>query len=165
MVGMRRSRDARGDIGVVLVDLLALEELPQECVAKVSTTPFSSDSVCLNWHRSVIRIMIMIPVYGISSYVSLFSLQAAFFIDAVRDIYEAFVIYVFFQLLIDYLGGERSLLILLHGRPPVHPLFPLNLFKRELDASDPYTYLWLKRGILRAYVQAERNIYTLISVL
>ena len=103
-------------------------------------------------HRMVIRIMIMIPVYAISSYISLFSLQAAFFIDAVRDVYEAFVIYVFFQLLIAYLGGERSLLILLHGRPPVHPLFPLNLFKRELDASDPYTYLWLKRGILRSYL-------------
>ncbi|KIJ56379.1 hypothetical protein M422DRAFT_23657 [Sphaerobolus stellatus SS14] len=104
--------------------------------------------------RMVIRIMLMIPIYGISSYISLFSLQAAFFIDAVRDIYEAFVIYVFFQLLIAYLGGERSLLILLHGRPPVHPLFPLNLFKRDLDASDPYTYLWLKRGILQ-YVQVK----------
>lgn len=104
--------------------------------------------------RMVIRIMIMIPVYGIASYISLFSLQAAFFIDAIRDVYEAFVIYVFFQLLIGYLGGERSLLSLLHGRPPVHPLFPLNLFKRELDASDPYTYLWLKRGILQ-YVQVK----------
>ncbi|KAF8584333.1 DUF300-domain-containing protein [Ramaria rubella] len=102
----------------------------------------------------VIRIMIMIPIYGISSYISLFSLQAAFFIDAIRDIYEAFVIYVFFQLLIAYLGGERSLLILLHGRPPVHPLFPVTLFKSELDASDPYTYLWLKRGILQ-YVQVK----------
>ncbi|KAF8528401.1 DUF300-domain-containing protein [Hysterangium stoloniferum] len=96
----------------------------------------------------------MIPIYAIASFISLFSLNAAFFIDAIRDVYEAFVIYVFFQLLIGYLGGERSLLILLHGRPPVHPIFPLNLFKRELDASDPYTYLWLKRGILQ-YVQVK----------
>lgn len=31
-------------------------------------------------------------VYSISSLVSLFSLDAAFFIDAIRDVYEAFVI-------------------------------------------------------------------------
>jgi Organic solute transporter Ostalpha len=97
----------------------------------------------------------------------LFSLDAAFAIDAVRDIYEvnilwncgglvndtdtlqAFVIYAFFNLLINYLGGERSLLILLYGRPPKHHVFPVSLFKSELDASDPFTFLFLKRGILR----------------
>ncbi|KAK0499557.1 DUF300 domain-containing protein [Armillaria luteobubalina] len=104
--------------------------------------------------RMVVRIMIMVPIYGVSSFISLFSLEAAVFIDAVRDIYEAFVIYCFFQLLLSYLGGERSLLILLHGRPPKAPPFPINLFKQELDVSDPYTFLFLKRGILQ-YVQVK----------
>lgn len=36
----------------------------------------------------VIRIMLMVPIYAISSLISLFSLNAAFFIDVVRDIYE-----------------------------------------------------------------------------
>ena len=36
----------------------------------------------------VVRIMLMVPLYAIASLISLFSLQAAFFIDAVRDIYE-----------------------------------------------------------------------------
>lgn len=36
----------------------------------------------------VIRIMLMVPLYAIASLISLFSLEAAFFIDAVRDIYE-----------------------------------------------------------------------------
>lgn len=62
---------------------------------------------------------------------------------------QAFVIYCFFHLLLEYLGGERSLLILLHGRPPIIPVFPINLFVRELDVSDPHTFLFLKRGILR----------------
>jgi len=62
---------------------------------------------------------------------------------------QAFVIYCFFVLLLVYLGGERSLLILLHGRPPKEPVFPVNLVKREIDVSDPYTFLFLKRGILR----------------
>ena len=61
------------------------------------------------------------------------------------------MIYCFFQLLVDYLGGERSLLILLHARPPKHHVFPVNIFKHELDVSDPYTFLLLKRGILRAF--------------
>lgn len=40
------------------------------------------------FHRMVIRIMLMVPIYGISSLISLFSLDAAFVIDAIRDIYE-----------------------------------------------------------------------------
>ncbi|KAJ3712762.1 DUF300 domain-containing protein [Lentinula guzmanii] len=109
--------------------------------------------------RMVVRIMVMVPIYAISSFISLFSLEVAFFIDAVRDIYEAFVIYCFFVLLLSYLGGERSLLILLHGRPPKDPPFPVNLFRREIDVSDPYTFLFLKRGILpnilAEYVQVK----------
>lgn len=38
--------------------------------------------------RMVIRIMLMVPIYAISSLISLFSLEAAFVIDAIRDIYE-----------------------------------------------------------------------------
>ncbi|KAJ7582640.1 DUF300 domain-containing protein [Mycena floridula] len=104
--------------------------------------------------RMVVRIMVMVPIYAISSLISLFSLEAAFFIDAIRDIYEAFVIYCFFVLLLYYMGGERQLLIMLHGRPPKDPPFPMNLFRREIDVSDPYTFLFLKRGILQ-YVQVK----------
>ncbi|KAH9973661.1 organic solute transporter Ostalpha-domain-containing protein [Lactifluus volemus] len=94
------------------------------------------------------------PIYAVSSLISLFSLEAAFVIDAIRDIYEAFVIYCFFQLLLGYLGGERSLLILVQGRQAKVPPFPMNMFQRELDVSDPYTFLFLKRGILQ-YVQIK----------
>lgn len=44
------------------------------------------------------------------------------------------------------------MLILLHGRPPKQPVFPVSLFKREIDVSDPYTFLFLKRGILRGLI-------------
>ncbi|EJD01357.1 DUF300-domain-containing protein, partial [Fomitiporia mediterranea MF3/22] len=104
--------------------------------------------------RMVIRIMVMVPLYAVSSLISLFSLNAAFVIDAIRDIYEAFVIYCFFNLLLGYLGGERSLLILLHGREPKHTVFPISLFKREIDVSDPYVFLFLKRGIIQ-YVEVK----------
>jgi hypothetical protein len=38
--------------------------------------------------RMVVRILVMVPLYAVSSLISLFSLDAAFVIDAFRDIYE-----------------------------------------------------------------------------
>ncbi|ORX33656.1 organic solute transporter Ostalpha-domain-containing protein [Kockovaella imperatae] len=104
--------------------------------------------------RYVVRIMVMVPLYAISSLIAIFSLEAAFVIDAVRDLYEAFVIYTFFQLLITYLGGERSLLIILHGRPPAPHPTPFNWIYKPMDVSDPWTLLNLKRGVLQ-YVQVK----------
>ncbi|KAI0420519.1 DUF300 domain protein [Xylaria grammica] len=77
------------------------------------------------------------------------SLKAAAFLDPIRDIYEAFTIYTFFQLLINYLDGERALIIMTHGRAPVHHLWPLNHLLPKVDISDPYTFLAIKRGILQ----------------
>lgn len=68
---------------------------------------------------------------------------------------QAFVIYVFLQLLITYLGGERSLLITLHGRPPIPHPFPFNWFMSPMDVSDPWTLLKLKRGVLRKSLLAR----------
>ncbi|KDQ10634.1 hypothetical protein BOTBODRAFT_486843 [Botryobasidium botryosum FD-172 SS1] len=114
--------------------------------------------------RMVVRIMIMVPIYAIASLISLFSLEAAFVIDAIRDIYEAFVIYCFFNLLLAYLGGERSLLILLYGRQPLPHVFPVTIFKREFDPSDPFTFLFLKRGILQ-YVQVKPILAAITLIL
>ncbi|GAA6005875.1 hypothetical protein JCM10207_007260 [Rhodosporidiobolus poonsookiae] len=114
--------------------------------------------------RMVVRILVMVPIYSISSLISLYSLDAAFFLDAFRDVYEAFVIYCFFSLLVEYLGGERSLLITLHGRPPhPHPR-PVGWFLSPMDASDPFTFLGLKRGILQ-YVQLKPFLAALTVVL
>ncbi|KAI0599406.1 organic solute transporter Ostalpha-domain-containing protein [Biscogniauxia sp. FL1348] len=99
--------------------------------------------------RYVVRILLMVPIYSISSWVSMVSLKAAAFFDPIRDIYEAFTIYTFFQLLINYLDGERALIIMTHGRAPVHHLWPLNHVLPKVDISDPYTFLAIKRGILQ----------------
>ncbi|CAJ0883492.1 15355_t:CDS:2, partial [Entrophospora sp. SA101] len=78
-------------------------------------------------------------------------------------IYEAFVIYCFFNLLVNCLGGERSLLILLHGRPPTPHLFPVNFFLRDIDIGDPYAFLFIKRGILQyVYVKPILSLLTML---
>ncbi|CAB4424399.1 unnamed protein product [Rhizophagus irregularis] len=114
--------------------------------------------------RYVVRIIIMVPIYAISSYISLASTSAAVYVDGIRDMYEAFVIYCFFNLLVNYLGGERSLLILLHGRPPTPHLFPVNIFIKDMDVGDPYAFLFLKRGILQ-YVYLKPIITVLTMIL
>jgi hypothetical protein len=77
------------------------------------------------------------------------SRTAADFLSPIRDIYEAFTIYTFFQLLINYLSGERALIIMTHGREPVDHLWPLNHALPRVDISDPHTFLAIKRGILQ----------------
>ncbi|PLW51147.1 hypothetical protein PCASD_02532 [Puccinia coronata f. sp. avenae] len=104
--------------------------------------------------RFVVRILFMVPIYSISTLISLYSLDVAFFIDLIRDIYEAFVIYCFFGLLVEYLGGERSLLILIHGREPTRHPWPFSKLLSPIDISDPYTFLNIKRGIFQ-YVQVK----------
>ncbi|OKP13024.1 Transmembrane protein 184-like protein [Penicillium subrubescens] len=53
------------------------------------------------------------------------------------------------SLLINFLGGERALIIMAHGRPPVSHAWPLNHVLPKLDISDPHTFLAVKRGILQ----------------
>jgi hypothetical protein len=105
----------------------------------------------------------MVPIYSISSWCSLVSLTAAFYVDPVRDIYEAFTIYTFFQLLINFLGGERALIIMMHGRKPVHHPWPLNQCLAPVDISDPHTFLAIKRGILQyAWLKPVLGLATII---
>jgi hypothetical protein len=93
----------------------------------------------------------LVPIFSIASWASLTSLRASFWIEPFRDVYEAFTLYTFFQLMVNFLGGERSLIIMMHGRAPVSHLWPLNMVPGmgKVDISDPHTFLWIKRGILQ----------------
>lgn len=105
----------------------------------------------------------MVPIYAASSWASVVSLRAAFYLDPLRDIYEAFTIYTFLQLLVNFLGGERSLIIMMHGRPPVSHPWPLSLYFNKVDISDPYTFVAIKRGILQyAYLKPVLAVATII---
>ncbi|KIW16219.1 hypothetical protein PV08_06270 [Exophiala spinifera] len=113
--------------------------------------------------RYVIRILIMVPIYAAASWSSIVSLKAAFYLDPLRDIYEAFTIYTFLQLLVNFLGGERSLIIMMHGRPPVSHPWPINLYFSKVDISDPYTFLAIKRGILQyTWLKPILSVLTII---
>lgn len=105
----------------------------------------------------------MVPIYAASSWAAVESLTAASYLDPLRDIYEAFTIYTFLQLLINFLGGERSLIIMMHGRAPKSHPWPLNHCLPKVDISDPHTFLVLKRGILQyAYLKPILSVATII---
>ncbi|KAI8941655.1 hypothetical protein NX059_012543 [Plenodomus lindquistii] len=113
--------------------------------------------------RYVIRILLMVPIYAGVSWASLVSITAASYLEPFRDVYEAFTIYTFFQLLINFIGGERALIILMTGRAPVSHPWPINLVWSKIDISDPHTFLAVKRGILQyAWVKPMLAVATII---
>ncbi|KAJ1339863.1 hypothetical protein BSLG_005523 [Batrachochytrium salamandrivorans] len=109
--------------------------------------------------RLIIRILWMVPVYAVASFVSLSSKYASYYIDTIRDVYEAFVIYSFFTFLINYLGGERALLSLLQERLRIHHLWPFHHFFSPMDISDPDTFLFLRRGPMPKFICVKAIIF------
>ena len=59
--------------------------------------------------RYVIRILVLVPLYSVQSWLSLRFHDQALFFGAARDCYEAYVIYCFFAYLINIQGGEDRL--------------------------------------------------------
>lgn len=99
--------------------------------------------------RLIVRIHVLIPFFALTSFLGLTTPIAASILTPFEEVYEAFVIYTFFTLLTNLLGGERNVVLTTIGREPKDQLFPMNLFLAKVDISDPYTFLYVKRGILQ----------------
>lgn len=99
--------------------------------------------------RLIVRIQLLIPIYALSCWLGLTSDVGGAILKPIREIYEAFVIYTFFTLLTNLLGGERDIIISASGREPKPHLYPFNHLFDKVDISDPYTFLAIKRGILQ----------------
>eukprot|EP01116_Phalansterium_solitarium_P008514 TRINITY_DN22428_c0_g1_i1.p1 TRINITY_DN22428_c0_g1~~TRINITY_DN22428_c0_g1_i1.p1 ORF type:complete len:480 (+),score=138.84 TRINITY_DN22428_c0_g1_i1:216-1655(+) len=75
--------------------------------------------------RHLVRIILMIPIYSIDSYMSLVMKDLAVYFDVVRDCYEAYVLYEFVRLLAEYTGGDELLIQELESRPEIRYVMPL----------------------------------------
>ncbi|CAH2351360.1 transmembrane protein 184 homolog [[Candida] railenensis] len=117
---------------------------------------------CINLHflnyrkpfeqRLMVRIQLIVPMFALSCYCMLVNPHSIFnkyILEPIREIYEAFVIYTFFSLLTQMLGGERSIIIRTSGREPVSHPGLLRYILPAMDISEPTTFLNIKRGILQ----------------
>lgn len=78
----------------------------------------------------------MIPVYSATTYASIVNPEHMLIYCAIRDFYEAYIIYTFMQLLIQYLGGQKQLIIDLEFKVSLVYHLPYLLFAfRDGSAS------------------------------
>lgn len=66
----------------------------------------------------VVRILWMVPIYSIESWLCLRYKDYAIYIETLRDCYESYVLYSFLQYLIQVLGGEEALILMLKDKSP-----------------------------------------------
>jgi len=81
--------------------------------------------------RYIIRILLMVPIYAIDSFLSLLFKEYALFFDLIRDCYESYVLYQFFTLLENFLlalNETESLGKLLEKKPKLKQPFPICFF-------------------------------------
>uniref|UniRef100_A0A915BDU0 Transmembrane protein 184B n=2 Tax=Parascaris univalens TaxID=6257 RepID=A0A915BDU0_PARUN len=74
---------------------------------------------CPTEQRWIVRILFIVPMYSLDSWLSLLFLSNNVYVyfNAIRDCYEAFVIYSFLSLCYEYLGGESNIMAEIRGKP------------------------------------------------
>ncbi|EED94496.1 predicted protein, partial [Thalassiosira pseudonana CCMP1335] len=102
----------------------------------------------------VVRILWMVPIYSIESWLCLRFHTAAIYIETLRDVYESYVLYSFLQFLIAVLGGEEALVLMLKDKSPtrgVH-MWGMNWFIKPWLMGQPWTspfFVKCKLGVLQ----------------
>eukprot|EP00741_Cyanophora_paradoxa_P021366 tig00021350_g20625.t1 len=109
--------------------------------------------------RYIIRVLLMCPFYAIDSWLSFRWPKYAVYFDVVRDCYEAFVIYNFFLLLLNSLGGMAVAQKVLMGKRIVLP-FPFNCIKFTATGTGKFL-TQCKNGMLQYVV--IRPVTTLVA--
>jgi len=115
--------------------------------------------------KYVVRILWMVPLYSFQSWLSLRFHDARIYIDAIRDIYEAFVIASFVYYLIELLGGENALVRILETKndPSLGSHgYPLGLVMKPWKLGTEFM-LQCKHGVLQYVV--IKPVATILTVI
>jgi hypothetical protein len=67
-----------------------------------------NDRTAYAYKRHALLMIIMIPVFSITSYLSMFLLRIAVILEFVRAIYESIILYVFLLIMANMLGGMKK---------------------------------------------------------
>ncbi|XP_014510826.1 transmembrane protein 184B [Vigna radiata var. radiata] len=68
------------------------------------------------YQRFIVRIVFMVPVYALMSFLSLVLPVGSIYFNSIREIYEAWVIYNFLSLCLEWVGGPGAVVLSLTGR-------------------------------------------------
>uniref|UniRef100_A0A0A0LM63 Uncharacterized protein n=1 Tax=Cucumis sativus TaxID=3659 RepID=A0A0A0LM63_CUCSA len=68
------------------------------------------------YQRYIVRIIFMVPVYALMSFLSLVLPSSSIYFNSIREVYEAWVIYNFLSLCLAWVGGPGAVVISLSGR-------------------------------------------------
>ncbi|KAG5055990.1 hypothetical protein JHK85_008500 [Glycine max] len=68
------------------------------------------------YQRYIVRIIFMVPVYALMSFLSLVIPDSSIYFNSIREVYEAWVIYNFLSLCLAWVGGPGAVVISLSGR-------------------------------------------------
>eukprot|EP01041_Mallomonas_annulata_P000168 gene168-288_t len=97
--------------------------------------------------KYVIRIILICPVYAVSSALALGITDYAPYTEIFRDMYEAFVIYSFLNLILEYCGGETDCIYRIENDPDLVLPFPFCLTKPM--PRDARLMRFCHRGVLQ----------------
>lgn len=68
--------------------------------------------------RHITRIILVVPIYALASWLEIRYPSTAIFCHALVDFWEALVIYSFFNLILEYVGGEHNWLVCVQHTHP-----------------------------------------------
>ncbi|RWS01887.1 Transmembrane protein 184C-like protein, partial [Dinothrombium tinctorium] len=114
--------------------------------------------------KYVIRILWMVPIYAMNSWLALTYPPVAIYLDTLRECYEAYAIYSFMKYLLNFLYCEMDIETTIDTKPPVKHIMPLN-FLPPMPGGRLFLYR-CKHGILQyAVLRPITTILTLITQL
>jgi hypothetical protein len=104
--------------------------------------------------RKIVGILWLAPIFAIDSFLSLSFTVLTPTMDLLKEIYEGYTVYLFFSLLVEFLGGEARAVDLLKQRlEPLYRPFPLNKICSGPLITDPEAFLVsCKRGVMQFVV-------------
>ncbi|CAF3558664.1 unnamed protein product [Rotaria sp. Silwood1] len=126
-----------GGIFAIVATLMSLTQIMQHFVHQSHKAS----------QKRIIRILCMVPVYALTSWLSLLFLQAAIYVEFIQQCYEAYVMYCFLLLLTKYLGGHQGVEETFANKETIHMAFRLGYCCKP--KPNPKWIWYFKIGLLQ----------------
>ena len=96
----------------------------------------------------IIRILLICPAYAICSSLAVgLGSPNGMYVEFVRDLYEAFVVYSLLNLIMEYCGGEQDCVYAIENEAPLEMPFPCCCMRPK--ARDAMLLRFCQRGVLQ----------------